>query len=289
MSQWLPAFGVPQAMILSMTRAFVDIFPNAVLLSGASSNLLLIGSNDASVEIDPARLTTALARAPKVLADLQRLDLGSPREIVGMFVASAQTLAKATRNVAPVTDDRPAQEYGKQSLLNFDEGLPSSIVDVNDVASWCPSCFVDGKPAPLVDGLDTYLALMKLAYAAPAIGVARKVPASTPSRSIAGSGYLGAIIPESADLDAVLRAAFIEKYQRATDLLQQREYEEAVDGFRAALTLMPDSVEAHNNLGIALASQGKLDQAIDQFKQALAVQPDFEDARRNLATALAGR
>lgn len=289
MSQWLPAFGVPQTMILSMTRAFVDTFPNAVLLSGASSNLLLIGSNDASVEVDPGRLTARLARAPKVHADLQRLELGSPREIVGMFVASAQTLVKAIRDAAPVTDDRPIQEYGKRSLLDVDEGLPPSIVDLSDVASWCPSCFVGGKPAPLVEGLDIYLALMNLAYTARPVGVARTVPQGAPTRAIAGSGYLGAIIPASANLDAVLNAAFTEKYQHATDLLEQQQFTEAVDEFREALLLTPDSVQAHNNLGIALASVGRMDEAIDQFKQALAVRPDFEDAKRNLATALERR
>ena len=87
----------------------------------------------------------------------------------------------------------------------------------------------------------------------------------------------------------MLNAAFTEKYQHATDLLEQQQFKEAVDEFRAALQLMPDSVEAHNNLGIALASQGKLDEAIEEFKRALAVQPDFEDAKRNLATALGKR
>jgi tetratricopeptide (TPR) repeat protein len=285
MSQWLPAFGVPQTMILSMIRSFVEVFPNAVLLSGASANLLLVGSTGSRVEIDPARMAAALARAPAVQADLQRLDLGSPREIAGMFVGSVQTLAKATRDSAPVTDDRPIQEYGKRSLLDFDEGLPPSIVDLSDVASWCPGCFVGGKPVPLVEGLDTYLALMNLAYTAQSAGVARTVPAGTRPRAIAGSGYLGAIVPESADLDALLGAAFIERYQHATDLLEQREYTEAVDQFREALLLRPDSVQAHNNLGIALASVGKVDEAIDQFKQALALQPGFDDARRNLTTA----
>ena len=46
---------------------------------------------------------------------------------------------------------------------------------------------------------------------------------------------------------------------------------------------MPDSAEAHNNLGIALASQGELDAAIDQFQRALTLQPAFVDAQRNLA------
>ena len=62
--------------------------------------------------------------------------------------------------------------------------------------------------------------------------------------------------------------------------------DEAVVEFRAALTLTPSSVEAHNNLGIALGSQGKLDEAIDQFRQALKIQPKNEDARRNLTMLL---
>jgi len=268
-----------------MIRSFVDVFPNAVLLSGASSNLLLIGTTGARNEIDPNRLAAALARAPAVQADLQRLDLATPREIIGMFVASAKTLVKATQGAAPVTDDKPIQEYGKKSLLDFDEGIPPSIIDVGDVARWCPTCMVGGKPAPIVEGLDSYLALLKLAYTAPRIAPAQTVRTGAGTRAIAGSGYLGAVIPESQKLDAILEAAFVEQYQRGTDLLVAHHYPEAIDQFRAALTWNADSAEAHNNLGIALASVGRLEDAIDQFKQALAIDPGLEDARRNLAMA----
>jgi spermidine synthase len=283
-SQWLPAFGVPQSMILSMVRSFVDVFPNAVLLSGAGSNLLLIGTTAATNEIDPSRLTSALMRAPAVQADLQRLDLGGPRDIVGMFVASAATLATATRDVRPVTDDRPIQEYGKKSLLNFDEGVPASIVNVNEVTQWCPSCFVDRRPAPIVEGLDTYLSVLDLAYRAPRLAPAQTV-ATGAGRPIAGSGYLGAVVPRSQQLESILDAAFIEKYQKGTDLLVARQYPEAIDALRAALMWNDESAQAHNNLGIALASTGRMEEAIDQFRLALASDPEFDDAKRNLAMA----
>ena len=55
------------------------------------------------------------------------------------------------------------------------------------------------------------------------------------------------------------------------------------------LRVTPGSVEAHNNLGIALGSQGKLDEAIEQFQQALRIQPGFADAERNLSTARQSR
>ena len=294
-SQWLPVFGVSNGMILSMIRAFIDVFPNAVLLSGASTNLLLIGGRDGRNEIDPNRVAAALAEAPAVSADLERLDLGTLREIVGTFVASANTLAAATRDSIPVTDDRPLQEYGKRSLLDFGEGgIAPSIVAVNEVASWCPGCFGDGKPSALVEGLDTYLALTELAYRSPQVGGARTM---AKGRTVAGSGYLGAIVPESAQLQSLLAGAsepaavdaVSARYAQATALLESGRYADAVEQLRAVLQLEPQSVQAHNNLGVALASLGRLDEAITEFERALAIQPSFEDARRNLSMAVQKR
>ena len=284
-SQWLPAFGVPHSMILSMVRSFIDVFPNAVLLSGAGANLLLVGTNAATNQIDVSHLTRALEHAPEVRTDLQRLDLATPTEIVGMFVASARTLERATRGVQAVTDDRPIQEYARRSLLEGNEGIPPSLVAVKDVSSWCPSCFASGKPVPQVESLNTYLSVLELAYTAPSIGPAQTVATGADRRPIAGSGYLGAVVPASSSLNAILNAAFVERYQHGTDLLVARKYPDAIDEFNSALRWNSESVEAHNNLGIALASAGRMDEAVDQFKEALAIDPGFEDARRNLATA----
>ena len=52
------------------------------------------------------------------------------------------------------------------------------------------------------------------------------------------------------------------------------------------LELKTDYPEAHNNLGVALAQQGKMDEAIVQFDQALRLKPDYAQARTNLGYAL---
>jgi spermidine synthase len=303
LSQWLPVFGVSDEVVLAMTRAFVDVFPNAVLLSGANMNLLLVGTNDARNEIDPSRVADALARAPEVQADLQRLDLGTPRDIIGTFVAPAAVLADATRASAPVTDDRPVLEYGTWSLVDFGEGgIPSSLIAVGRVAEWCPGCTRDGRPSAPVVGLEAYLSLTELAYRAPAdrsradLGsdplVARGGQTPT-GRVIAGSGYLGAIVPDAPELPKLVAALQPEeaeaRYSEATALVEAGRFREAIDELRAVLALRPQAVEARNNLGVALASIGRLDEAIEQFRQALAIQPDFADAQRNLALALAKR
>jgi spermidine synthase len=298
-SQWLPVFGVPDSIILSMIRAFIDVFPNAVLLSGANTNLLLVGSRDSPNQIDPKRIAAALSQAPAVQDDLRRLDLGTLREIVGTFVASARTLETATRDSMPVTDDRPIQEYGKRSLIDFGEGgISPSIVAVNEVGSWCPGCFSGGKPSSQVAGLETYLALTEIAYRSQPSDDGR-IGDATKGRTVAGSGYLGAIVPESAEVQQLLNAASEpvgqekedvgSRYAAATTLLESGKFADAVEQFRTVIQLAPESVQARNNLGVALASLGRLDEAIEQFQQALTLDPAFEDARRNLALAIEKR
>ena len=275
-SQWLPAYQVPEATTLAMIRAFVDVFPNAVLISGAEADLLLIGAKDSSNEIDPVRVARALSRAPSVQADLRRLDLGTVREIVGTFVGSAQTLAQATRDATPVTDDNPVQEYGVLSLLNPGNAVPASVVDLSKVGAWCPVCFMEGKPTQLVEGLDTYLALLERAYEASPEDVTQARRLAERGRVIEGSEYLGAVVPESADVHDVLGVARASK--GAVD--------EAIVEFRAALRLEPDAARPHWHLGRALVSRGMRADAIEHLRRSVQLEPGNGQAHYDLAIVL---
>lgn len=276
-SQWLPVYQVPAASTLAMIRAFVDVFPQSVLVSGAEADLLLVGANDSRIEIDPARVANAMTNAPALRADLQRVDLGSVREIVGAFLASPQKLSAATRNSAPVTDDRPIQEYGVRSLLTFGDGLPASVADVREVAAWCPKCFADGKPVPLVQGLDTYLALLGRAYSAtPAEAARTRLLAEGGTRRVDGSAYLGALVPESAEMHNILGSALADK----------GEFDRAIAEFREALRLEPDSASAHENLGLALASHQAPEEAVVHLRRSVQLDPGSGRAHYALAGIL---
>jgi spermidine synthase len=313
-SQWIPAYQVTPEATLAMVRAFVDVFPQAVLLSGAESDLILLGTNDSRIEVDPERLGAALARAPAVKADLDRLDLGKLYEIVGMFVGSAQTLTDATRDVAPVTDDRPTQEYSVRSMLDFGRGVPADVVNLSGVMAWCPRCFTSGGPVPSVAALELYLTLLELAYSGSREQIAEaRALGEREGRIVAGSRYLGTIVPESADLHNAL----------GIDLASRGQLDDAIAEFNEALRLDPDaaathwhlgaalasrgqvvdatehlrrSIEldatnsrVHNDLGLLLARQGRFDEAAEQFQNALAVDPGSEDARRYLDALLQKR
>jgi tetratricopeptide (TPR) repeat protein len=272
-SHWLPAYQLPTGTALAMVRAFVEVFPGAVLISGAQSELLLLGARNGATEIDPEGVAAALARAPAVVADLRRLDLGDVREIVGTFVGGAQTLAAATQQAAAVTDDFPIQEYGVRSLLNAGEAVPAALVDLSAVASWCPKCFVDGVPAPVAKGLDGYLALTALAYSASPgeIAAARELAERT-GRRIAGSAYLGAMVPESAETHNVLGIA----------LASDGDMERALVEFREALRLDPASAATHWHLGAALASRGARQEAVVHLRRSIELDPTNELVQSDL-------
>jgi len=274
-SQWLPAYQVPSRTALAMIRAFIDVFPQAVLISGAEADLLLLGVNDSRIEIDPAHVAAALSQAPAVEADLKRLDLGSVREIVGTFIASSRTLQEATRDATPASDDHPIQEYDVRSLLNLGEAVPASVVDVSQIAWWCPRCFVDGAAAPIVDGLDTYLALLDLAYNASPSELARVRRLAGPRpRIIDGSEYLGAIVPDTADAHNLIGIA------RAS----RGAMDDAISQFREALQLEPDSAVTHWHLGAALAARGARQEALEHLRRSVELDPTNALAQSDLTT-----
>jgi tetratricopeptide (TPR) repeat protein len=229
--------------------------------------------NDSRIEIDPARVAAALSQAPAVEADLRRLDLGSPREIIGTFLGSPRTLREATRDATAASDDHPMQEYDVRSLLNLGEAVPASVVDLSQVASWCPRCFIDGVPAPTVDGLDMYFALLDRAYSASPSELARVRRLAGPQpRVIAGSAYLGAIVPESAEVHNLLGIARASK----------GAMDEAISQFREALRLEPDSAVTHWHLGAALAATGARQEALDHLRRSVELDPSNELAQSDL-------
>ncbi|MBI3047306.1 MAG: fused MFS/spermidine synthase [Acidobacteria bacterium] len=306
-SQWLPAYQVPPQTTLSMVRAFVDVFPDAVLLSGAASDLLLLGTTAERIAIDPDRVAAALAAAPAVRGDLGRVSLGRLHEIVGMFVGSARTLDEATRGVPPVVDDRPLQEYGVRSMLSIGYGVPAGIVDLGRVAEWCPRCFSGGRPVAPLEPLDLYFRLLALAYEASRAEVAEaRRLAEREGRLVAGSAYLGAIVPESAETHNVLGVALAERGQIDAAIAEFRQAleldandaaahwhlgaalasggdaEDATAHLARSVELDPANSQAHSDLGLMLAVQGKFDEAVSHLERALALDPQAADARRNL-------
>ena len=72
-------------------------------------------------------------------------------------------------------------------------------------------------------------------------------------------------------------------------LREQGRLDEAVACFRDALDRSPDFVEAHYNLGVALAERGRPDEAAVCYRRTLELRPGFAEAHNNLGNLLRGQ
>jgi spermidine synthase len=158
---WLPLWQVGGTAARAVVRAFLDVFPGAVLLSGHGTELILVGRKEGAIEIDPEQVKRRLDELPALREDLRGIELESIDDLVGMLAATAPTLERATRGAAPLRDDRPLLEYAIREL-HADQRIPGDLVSVADVERWCPRCFAGD--AALQASLRGYLEVMALYY-----------------------------------------------------------------------------------------------------------------------------
>jgi len=75
-------------------------------------------------------------------------------------------------------------------------------------------------------------------------------------------------------------------YRRASELAALGRLDEAVGGYRAALSLRTDYVEAHVDLGNALQRLGEAQAALSSYRRALELRPGFAAVHLNIGAAL---
>ena len=56
--------------------------------------------------------------------------------------------------------------------------------------------------------------------------------------------------------------------------------------YQRAIELDPKSASAHDDLGLALSSQGKTDDAIAEYRRAIELSPNYKNAHDHLDKAL---
>jgi tetratricopeptide (TPR) repeat protein len=70
---------------------------------------------------------------------------------------------------------------------------------------------------------------------------------------------------------------------------QVGHWQNSITLFQHTLKVTKDNYFAHNNLGVALAHDGRLDEAISHYFKALRIQPDRAEVHNNLGNALAAQ
>jgi len=69
------------------------------------------------------------------------------------------------------------------------------------------------------------------------------------------------------------------------DFYNQGKVELANERFAKAVSLLPLSAVAHNNLGLTFRNQGKIREAMEHYQEAIRLNPDYAEAHNNLGMA----
>ena len=238
-TQWLPVYQVPPQVSRALVRAFVDVFPEAVLFAGAGSNLILLGQRSELESVDPRQLTARLRERPAVAADLRRILMGSPTEILGAIVASGSSLRAGVEDVEPVTDDLPLVEYGVHAGRHLVR-LPRELFAFSGVEDLCPDC----ASSTDVAGLAGHQSVMRAIHTSESFLSGRKpngTESALPRELLEEPGVLAALrdspylrllsSPHEARYEQALRAYMSGDPVRAAELLEQLLVESPVHAF----------------------------------------------------------
>ncbi|MBI2815867.1 MAG: tetratricopeptide repeat protein [Acidobacteria bacterium] len=72
-------------------------------------------------------------------------------------------------------------------------------------------------------------------------------------------------------------------------LAVEGKLDQAIAHYRESIRLTPGFAETHNNLGAALANQGRYEEALAQYYEAIRLKPDYPDPYQNIQIALANQ
>jgi tetratricopeptide (TPR) repeat protein len=95
------------------------------------------------------------------------------------------------------------------------------------------------------------------------------------------------IRPDFPEARANLEAARAALHKSCLAAMGAGRTDEAIGCFRQELAIDPNVAEVHNDLGVALAGANQLAEALDQFREAVRLAPESKSARENLERASA--
>ena len=187
LTQWLPIYQIDGGHARKLMKSFLSVFPNAVLLNGFGRELILMGQKAGPNQIDWKRLKAAIEARPQVKADLQKIDLSTPTEVLGTFMASGDWLDRHLQNITAMTDNLPVIEYSHYIMLTE---LPKELFGASSFADWCPSCFENGLLNSEVKLTGSYLSLMQSVYSSQSYNQIAQISAVIPGIKIPFGGPL---------------------------------------------------------------------------------------------------
>ena len=293
-SQWLQIYEMSPEDVKSLIATFRTAFPHSYLFRGAEGDLMLLGGKkDLRLDLDTLRAHLA---DPKVAADLQRIHITDPADIISRMYMGPDELAKMTDTSKLNTDDNALIEFNAPRRIGMDEDTVKR--NVNELLAYTasPLAYLDGtigaEPRPhnfltiepiqvttppefLLDAAVSAIRREDTARAEQLVQYSLGMSDTARGHSIEGE-ILSSRGNDSEALDEWQQALSLDSAHAFTlmDLgryyLQKQDIATAASYLDRAVAADPTSARAHHLRGLAYQASGDVTHAVEQYRLTLA-------------------
>ena len=103
---WLPLADLSDVSAKAILRAFCDVFEDCSLWNGSGTNLMMVGSRNASGGVSEQQFRSQWS-TPTIAAEMKRLGLERPEQLGALFIGDAPFIRALIDATPPLTDDNP--------------------------------------------------------------------------------------------------------------------------------------------------------------------------------------
>ncbi len=293
MTQWLPVYQMPPQAARMIVRAFVDVFPSTLLITGYEDEFLLVGSRQT---LDFELMARRFGLVPAVRSDLADIFIPSAEHMLATLVMDDAGLRALAADAATIEDElNPLAIYWPTGVV---QEFPYDPLAVQKAL---PPALLDSMPR-LRSAYGNLHELRRLAPNFPGASLAHAknvVGSQVPWREIRplnrtaeGAFTLGAaqqgfeaidrslkLLPEQ--LDTILAAGWV--------LMSAKQPGRAIPWFERSAKEYPEYQAGHYALAVALARTNRLDDAVAAALRAVSINPRYVDANILAAQILLGQ
>ncbi|MEK7398824.1 MAG: fused MFS/spermidine synthase [Candidatus Poribacteria bacterium] len=292
MCQWVPLYRLPEEHFKTIVRTFKASFPYTTLWYKWTPDFVILIGTPEEIKIDFQDFSKRMEK-PAVKADLETVNMADPFALLDSFMMDDRTIDAYVGDGRIHTDNRPMIEFfGPQSsnttfqnldgmrkfrttVLPYLTNAGKTSQEFNDLKRKIQQNF-DGTQYAIQGHLyyiqgeyeNSLKKLLTGAYVNPNDNnIKWFISHIEKQMGFSEQDLLDRIKVNSKDVEALVKLGTVYQNQGQTD--------KAIEQFKKALEIEPDSMLAHSNLAYIYEGQGKIDEAIAEFKELLRIKQDL--------------
>jgi Flp pilus assembly protein TadD len=292
MSQWLPIYQMPGEAVDKVIATFVGAFAHTLLFVGYESELILVGS---AAPIDLGRMTEGISASPSVAADLARIGIVEPVDLLARVLRTDASLRREYAGRGVLSDERNDLEH----LYLAATRIPVVDYDPIEVSDYIATVV----PVHAQTAREVITHLGRLRYRVPRFPVLSVRPDPDVALSDADWPAITRHIRDAQrhvranqveeTIDALTHAVELAPAQPAVlEILADQYvaaglYDQAILTLRQFQTVEPGNARSHGRIGGAYVALGRSREALPEFRRAIELDPASPEWLNNAAWILA--